>query len=147
MSSRRLKGVLNNFLATLSSRYSDWKGYWLFGFLVESPGELRIDLLQKEPALSGETPITFAKQLAVQKFREQMAKAGLAEFKFREGSLHISRLPERTRGFVNGVSCEGNMLRLTAIVTTNGGKKYHQEVLVFAASHNPKLERRSARAD
>ena len=30
-----IKSVLRNFLETFASRYTDYDGYWLFGFLVE----------------------------------------------------------------------------------------------------------------
>ena len=32
---RHLKSVLAGFLGTYTSRYSDFQGYWLFGFIVE----------------------------------------------------------------------------------------------------------------
>ena len=32
---RVIKSVLHNFLGTYTSRYSDYNGYWLFGFMVE----------------------------------------------------------------------------------------------------------------
>ena len=46
MTSRRvIPGVLHNFLGTFTSRYSDFNGYWIFGFLVEKMDSVRIDLL------------------------------------------------------------------------------------------------------
>ena len=44
--SKRVKGVLDNFLGTFTSRYLDHNGYWVFGMLVGDLGELRIDLLR-----------------------------------------------------------------------------------------------------
>ena len=32
---RVIKSVLRNLLGTLTSRYSDWHGYWLLGFVVK----------------------------------------------------------------------------------------------------------------
>ena len=40
-----IKSVLWNFLGTYMSRYSDYDGYWLFGFLIEDMGELEINIL------------------------------------------------------------------------------------------------------
>ena len=58
MASRRvIKGVLGNFLGTYVSRYSDYDGYWLFGFLVGDLGELRINLLGQSVS-DPDTPIT-----------------------------------------------------------------------------------------
>ena len=48
MTSRRvIPGVLHNFLGTFTSRYSDFDGYWVFGFLIESMDRVRIDLLSE----------------------------------------------------------------------------------------------------
>jgi len=33
-----MTAVLKNFLGTYTSRYSDFQGYWLFGFLVPGLG-------------------------------------------------------------------------------------------------------------
>jgi hypothetical protein len=48
MATRRvIKSVLRNFLGTYTSRYSEIRGYWLFGFLVPDLGELHFDLLSR----------------------------------------------------------------------------------------------------
>jgi hypothetical protein len=46
-SSRTLRAVLHNTLGTYLSRYSDYDGYWLFGFLVPRLIELKFDLLRR----------------------------------------------------------------------------------------------------
>lgn len=45
---RVIKSVLHNFLGTYISRYSDFRGYWLFGFLVSNrfDFESEFDLLR-----------------------------------------------------------------------------------------------------
>jgi hypothetical protein len=71
---RNLKGVLAGFLGTYTSRYSDYQGFWLFGFIVGLPNPLEIDLLGvQENALS---PEDMAGDLARVKFREQLRKHG-----------------------------------------------------------------------
>ena len=42
---KALNSVVHNFLGTFVSRYSAFKGYWLFGFLVADDEPLRLDLL------------------------------------------------------------------------------------------------------
>ena len=42
---KAIKSVLDNFLGTYISRYSDYDGYWLFGFLVKESPHLKINLL------------------------------------------------------------------------------------------------------
>jgi hypothetical protein len=48
MKCRKIRGVLHNFLATYSSRYSDYDGYWLFGVLAQESGHLQIDLVNPD---------------------------------------------------------------------------------------------------
>jgi hypothetical protein len=70
MTSRRvILGVLHNFLGTFTSRYSDFDGYWVFGFLVESMDAVRIDLLADVESANS-TPSGFIRWLAVQRFSE-----------------------------------------------------------------------------
>jgi hypothetical protein len=35
MAKRIINGVLDNFLGTFTSRYSNYSGYWVFGMMVE----------------------------------------------------------------------------------------------------------------
>ena len=87
-----IKSVLRNFLGTYVSRYSDYHGYWLFGFLVIDLGELEIDLLN-EGGGDPDSPVARSRQLAVIKFAEQLQKAGLARSLVRNARLKITRPP------------------------------------------------------
>src|SRR5947207_1622431 len=94
MTSRRvIKGVLHNFLATFTSRYSDFDGYWVFGLLVQGMDTESIDLLAVSAESTDATPSGFARRLAAQKFAEQIAKAGLPSSWFRKARLDITKLP------------------------------------------------------
>jgi hypothetical protein len=42
---RVLNSVLRGFLGSYSSRYSDFDGFWLFGFLVSDLALMEVDLL------------------------------------------------------------------------------------------------------
>jgi len=69
-----LRGVLAGFLGTFTSRYSDFDGYWLLGFLVKER-EIVIDLLA-DPS-DDSSPVSAARHLAAVKFGEQLQKSGL----------------------------------------------------------------------
>ena len=45
VSERAMKSVLHNFLETYTSRYSDYDGFWVFGFIVETMLPANIDLM------------------------------------------------------------------------------------------------------
>src|SRR4051794_17775759 len=94
-----IRGVLSNFLSTYVSRYSDYDGYWLFGFLVSDLGELRIDLLV--PIVGDpDTPLGAAIRSAAAKFADQAGKAGLTRSQVRDAWLAILRLPGPVGGSV-----------------------------------------------
>jgi hypothetical protein len=146
MTSRRvIPGVLHNFLGTFTSRYSDFDGYWVFGFLIESMDTVRIDLLGDITESADSTPSGFAHRLAAQKFSEQITKAGLSRDWFREAYLDISKSPDSTRGLVNGRSSSGYDVRFQAHVVTDLGRVYDRTASIFVAPHDPKIELRSAR--
>ena len=147
MTSRRvIPGVLHNFLGTFTSRYSDFDGYWVFGFLVEGIDTVRIDLLAEVSESADSTPSGFARRLAAQKFSEQIAKAGLSRECFREAYLDLLKLPESAQGLVNGRSSSGYHVRFQAHVVTDLGRAYDSTASIFVAPHDPKIESRSTRA-
>lgn len=147
MTSRRIiPGVLHNFLETFTSRYSDYDGYWVFGFLVEEIEVLRIDLLAEVAACASSRPLDFVHRLASQRFSEQIAKAGLPRAWFRDGWLDLTKSPGSSRGFVNGQSSTGYIVRFQAQIVTDLGRTYGRTASMFIAPHDPKIELRSARA-
>ena len=145
MRRRTIKGALPNFLGTYTSRYSDYDGYWIFGILLGSLGELQIDLLGPVQGDPQGPAIAAAIQLARQRFREQIEKAGSSISCTRDASLKIMRLPQPETGAVNGRICAGHRVRFVARVVSDLGKTYESEKCVFVAPHDPKVELRSAR--
>ena len=137
MHSRMIKGVLHNFLRAYTSRNSDYEGYWVFGMLVSEMGELRIDLLGSNVGSMEKTPIQVAKLLAVQKFMEQMEKAGGNLARIKEAYLNVTKLPGSKNGMVNGRVCVGFTVRFMARAVSNHGNGYESEISVFVAPHNP----------
>jgi len=142
---RAIRGVLENFLGTYTSRYSDFDGYWLFGFLVADLGELCIDLVAP-PADDLECPLGVAVSSAAGKFTDQLQKAGLARPQVQEAWLTIRKMSEQITGSVNGVACAGHNVGFSAEAVMEGERRYERERVVFVAPHNADVERRSTRA-
>jgi hypothetical protein len=140
---RAIRGVLANFLGTYMSRYSDFDGYWLFGFLIGGPAELRIDLLAPPVGVPG-TPLDTAVRSAAVKFEDQMQKAGLTRPQIRDAWLVLRKLPGSVAGSVNGHPCIGHRLLFSAGAVTDDGRRYGREQDVFVAPHNAEVELRSA---
>jgi hypothetical protein len=143
--SGKINSVLHNFLGTYTSRYSDYEGFWLFGFLVDSLDVLEIDLLHIEGKTLEFTPLSFAIKLAVAKFSEQIVKSGISVSDIYEANLNIIKSPVIMRGPVNGHICTGNDLCFTVKATSRLGKKYERATSIFVAPHSPLLEIRRNR--
>jgi hypothetical protein len=142
---RAIKGVLASFLGTFVSRYTEYDGYWVFGFLVETLTELRVDLLAPIPG-EASTPHDSVIRSARIKFDEQLHKVGLVQSQIRDASMLIQKWPGLNSVVVNGCSKIGSELRfLVAAVTTNG-RRYERTLRVFVAPHDPNVERHSARS-
>jgi hypothetical protein len=140
---RVMQGVLGNFLATFTSRHSEYDGYWLFGFLVDELTELRVDLLASptgEQRGAREVAVT----TAIATFDDQVRKAGLDRSQIREASLSITRGAEAT-GSVNGQPARGYTVHLRAAVVMSGGQGHDRDQALFVAPHDPAAEARSAR--
>lgn len=136
-----LTGVLCGFLGTYTSRYSQFKGYWLFGFLVTNHPVLEFDLLGRIEGDSG-GPLASADTRAKVAFAQQLGKAGLAIERVREARLVIERLAEDCS--VSGEqSRRGYNLRFRATVIADTGRRFEREKVVFVAPHDPRLELRS----
>ena len=145
-SCRVIPGVLHNFIGAFTSRYSDFNGYWVFGFLVERMDTVTIDVLSQVSESTDSSPWGFARRLAAQKFSEQTAKAGLPREWFREACLGISKSPQSKMGVVNGRSVSGYDVRFQAHVVTDLGRRYDSTTSIFVAPHDSKVESRNARA-
>ncbi len=138
-----IKGVLHSFLGTYTSRYSNYDGYWLFGFLVEDMEHVRIDLLEAGGERTEGAPTTTARCLAVSKFAEQIEKAGFSRSCFQEAYLEITKSADSREGIVNGHVCSGYDVRFVATAITDLGKTFESGVSVFVAPHDPRIEWRS----
>src|SRR5690348_9290539 len=105
---RVLNSVLGNFLGTITSRHTDFEGYWAFGFLLDDESALAIDLLQPPSprAISARDCVVAA---AATKFHDQLSKARVLPSRLSSASLRIAVLPGIAEGFVNGHRSIGRM--------------------------------------
>ena len=129
-----MSGVLRGFLGTYTSRYSERKGYWLFGYLVESLNELVFDLL--EPIVSKRFPSAEedARRLAQFRFREQLERHGLSIGMVREMTLIIKKgepLSYRPAGL--SAPIEGNMVVFAVRAVMDNGRVFEDNESIFVA--------------
>jgi hypothetical protein len=135
--------VLHNMLGTYLSRYSDYEGYWLFGFLVPRLTDLQIDLLGRRE--HGDIIQDRAAERAVTAFRDQIAKARFPLDRVRSADLLLRREPALVDLDVDGAPAKGWWVVATARVETVSGLRFERQCEVRVAAHNPEVERRSAR--
>jgi hypothetical protein len=148
MATRRIiKSVLRNFLGTLTSRYSDWHGYWLFGFVVNDLERLDHDLLIPVAGSPDETPLARIRSLATRKFLEQLSKARLDPIHIREANLILERLPGCVEVHVYPYpsTTSGYRVRFMVSAKTDLGKVYECEQIIGVAPHDPAHESQSTR--
>ena len=141
---RQLNGVLAGFLGTYASRYSDFEGYWIFGFIVETVDLLEIDLLARPSSAAG--AIAAAENLAKTKFCEQLHKHGFANSAAAGANLRIVPGVEQVERLAGDLRRLGRDLTFHASVLSDTGTRYTRTKVVFVASHDPRFEQRSGRA-
>src|SRR6185436_20121872 len=115
---------------------SDFRGYWLFGFLIGDLGELQIDLLSRAVGNAG-TPIGAARRRAAETFVDQARKAGLTSSQVQSARLTLRRLPGAFEETVPGRARAGYGLELSAEAVMASGKRYRRDQVVFVAPHDP----------
>jgi hypothetical protein len=143
---RRIRGVLDNFLGTFTSRYSDHDGYWLFGLVIPEITMMTVDLLSAPDDATEGLPAVAA-NLARAKFEDQLRKSGLEQSQLAAASLMIHRDADAVKGSVNGNPAAGYRVGVTAAAVLRGGRRHARERVLFVAPHNPEVEYRSARAE
>jgi hypothetical protein len=144
---RRLRGVLETFLGTYTSRYSDYRGYWLFGFLCPAAPMLEIDLLGDE-RLRSKDPVEVGRSLAVVSFAGELRKSGLPRSHVTRASLLIETLPAPVeRVLPGGTRRRGNMVLFEASADSDHGNVFVARREVFVSPHDPNLEFRRPSLD
>jgi len=100
------QGGLSGFLGTYTSRYTDYKGYWLFGFLSLIL-LLEVDLLGDSES-RGPEPVEAARCLAIHAFADQLAKVAILESCVRRAGLVIRIVGEPVEEVGGGSHRRGN---------------------------------------
>ncbi|MCC9603758.1 hypothetical protein LOC67_24675 [Stieleria sp. JC731] len=135
-----MKSVLEGFIGTYTSRYSDLRGYWLYGQLPFDTSEYHIDLLATPS--DTDAPVAVAQRLATRRFEEQLAKSGVDAASIRSADLRIKMHSETVKGWQGDYRSDGHMVEFTAIAVMDNGRSYERHRTVFVAPHNPQKERR-----
>jgi hypothetical protein len=140
---RRIRGAIGNFLGMYVSRYSDHEGYWLFGYLVPELETLHIDLLH--PPEDERAPFQRAIDVATNRFREQLLKAGIDIDVVRTAELTLSRQSGALPVVVNDATAVGWEILAVVRVESNRGRRFETQRRLKVARHNPSVEFKSAR--
>jgi len=139
---RALQGLVNSFLGTYVSRYSDHQGYCVFGLLIDDCDQFDVDLLSAQPSESIRSPKDAASHLARARFWDQADKHGLARSVIRGATLTISRAGDRREGEARGLSRPGYDASFEVRATSDHGRTYVSVRSVFVAIHDPDVELR-----
>jgi hypothetical protein len=137
---RKLRGIVHNFLGRYTSRHSDYRGYWLFGFLSNEPAVFEFDLLGPG---SGEVgPLAKAQNLALELFSEQMEKGAGPAAELTRARLALSVGAQESVQPVGTVLRRGRQITF-AVTVAAGRASYEASRVVFVAHHDPAAETRS----
>ena len=142
--SSRIRNALAGFLGTYSSRNTDYKGYWLFGFIVDCLSELHIDPLMQPRSLAS-TALHAARDLARAKFLDQLLKNGITVDRVRQAALTVRRLPGKLERSIDDHVRAGFMVNFHIEAVMQDDRSYDRSCIVFVAPHDAEVERRSAR--
>ena len=142
---KAIKGVLHGFLGTFTSRYSDYDGYWVFGFITDAMNDLTINLLEVEDTNAGNDAVLFVAQLAHRKFSEQMDKEHVPLSFVRRAQMTITQSAAPAKGFAAGHLCTGHIYVFSVQVVTDLGKLFQAKAQMFVAQHDSVVEHRSTR--
>jgi len=123
------------------SRRSEYRRYWLFGFLVEQPLDLQMDLLGAAPE-TGRQPVDVARRRAKDVFLRRVNAAPVHRNDLTSAHLTIRTQGERIDQGVAGVPRTGREVtfRITAV---HKGLFYEAERAQFVAQHDPAVEQKS----
>lgn len=135
-----MKSVLHSFLGTFTSRYSDYRGYWLFGQLPAELERFSVDLIGEAP--DGDTAIEVAQRLAVRRFTEQVLQSGLDPSLVREAVLQWTGDSKQVLGRHGDFEAWGRNVDFHVRVVMDSGRVFEEQQTVFVAAHDPSKERR-----
>jgi hypothetical protein len=136
---RKVSGVLKSFLDSYTGRHTDYRGYWLFGFLVDGPGVLELDLLGAS-ATRAATPTEAARIWAVDDFRDQLKKAGVPDEQVKQAQLRITTAAETIRRLAGETARDCHEMTFEITAVADNGQRFEAMCKRFVAKHDPQLE-------
>lgn len=140
-----MTSVLRNFLGTFTSRYSDYRGYWLFGLLPAEFERFSVGLLADPP--EGDGALQVMQRLAIRRFGEQLMKSRLDRSVVREAVLELTRDSKPVLGWQGDFKVQGRSMGFLVRVAMDTGRKFEEQQSVFVAAHDPSKERRRDLSD
>jgi hypothetical protein len=136
---RALRGALGNFLGTFTSRYSEFEGYWLFGFLVADFDYFEIELTETSHDVPA-TPLAKATHLARFAFDDQLRKAKLLPDQVSAAKVVFVRHPDQVEGWVNIHRKKGFNVTVRVEARSNREEYFAKKVVLFVTPHDPLAE-------
>lgn len=140
---RIIASLLHNFLGTYTSRYTEYGDRWLFGYLDETSLPMVVDLLGAPGAV--DTPTRAVSTLAVDRFLDQMSKAGLAPADLADARMVIERLPGEPTGWLYGRMRSGMYVSFHVQATSARGRRYERRCTLFVVPNRTITDAREER--
>jgi hypothetical protein len=141
-----MAGVLRDLLASITSRNSDYRGYWLLGFMVEDLLEgFQIDLLRAVPQNPAE-PIEVLCALARGRFQGITASYGIPIERLSSAILQGKVIASAVQGAPMAGARRGWMAHFSANAVVDGNRRHYEAFIdVFLSPHDPAKEFESTR--
>jgi hypothetical protein len=144
---REVLSVLRGFVGTFLSRYSEFDGYWLFGFLVPEPREWGVDLLPVEPGPAhgrhSADPLTWARHLAKRLFADQCRKGAYPVSWLSTATLELHIAGPVDEELTDPIHLAGRpvyRVRAVASVTSDLGRGYSVTGEVLVCPFDPESD-------
>ena len=141
MPPKNLKRVLELFLGDFMSRRSEYRRYWLFGFLTDQALDLKIDLLVPA-SLAGSRPVDVLGRRAEEVFISRTMAASLNQNDLTSACLTIWTQGEPVDRRVGAALRRGREVTFRISVVYKG-EVHEIERARFVAHHDPAVELKS----
>jgi hypothetical protein len=139
--SKKLERAVEVFLDDFVSRRTEYRRYWLFGFLVEPDLDLQMDLLAAPPFTAGR-PVDVARRRAEDMFDRRVTNASVRLGDLTSARLNISTQGEPIIQTIDGVLRRGQKMTFR-ITVVHEGNLYQAERVEFVGYQDPAIEEKS----
>ncbi|MGC4070969.1 MAG: hypothetical protein QM760_00300 [Nibricoccus sp.] len=132
-------------MSAFTSRYSDYDGYWLFGFLVTRGERFTFDLTGDIQTEIGDPIVSAAFYRVRSLFYQQLEKAKIPMGLISSASVFLEKNQVAKLGPVNHQAVLGQDVIISARGVSDLGTVYTSTKIIFVARHDPEIELRSVR--